>query len=216
MTNKGQLTNASRNAVNKPQNTRQLILSQPRGESNEAALARHVAGPTLNATQTIIALHGGAFAGEPLDNTALMVELQRQVDGVNSGKLTRGEAMLTTQAHTLDAMFHSLIGKAMTHREMAPYETLLRLALKAQSQCRSTWESIAEIKNPRAVFVKQANIASGHQQINNESGARESESTQTKLLETTRNEWMDTRAPSAAGRANQALETLGTVNGAAQ
>jgi hypothetical protein len=50
-------------------------------------------------------------------------------------------------------------------------ERFMRLALKAQSQCRSTIESLAEIKNPSSVaFVKQANIAKGHQQVNNARG----------------------------------------------
>lgn len=41
-------------------------------------------------------------------------------------------------------------------------DTYLRLALKAQAQCRATLQTLAEIKNPRPVaFVKQANIAHG-------------------------------------------------------
>jgi hypothetical protein len=44
----------------------------------------------------------------------------------------------------------------------------LRLALKAQSQCRATLETLAAIKNPQPVaFVRQANIAHGPQQVNN-------------------------------------------------
>jgi hypothetical protein len=46
-------------------------------------------------------------------------------------------------------------------------EIYLRLALKAQNQCRMTLETLATIKNPPAVFAKQANIAHGPQQVNN-------------------------------------------------
>ncbi len=47
-------------------------------------------------------------------------------------------------------------------------ELYLRLALKAQGQCRATLETLAVIKNPTALtFVKQANIAHGPQQVNN-------------------------------------------------
>lgn len=42
-----------------------------------------------------------------------------------------------------------------------------RLALKAQSQCRATLETLAVIKNP-PVFARQANIANGPQQVNNQ------------------------------------------------
>ena len=124
--------------------------------------------------------------------------------------------MLISQAHTLDAMFHALAQKAMTHTTLPPYETLLRLAFKAQSQCRATFETLAEVKNPRSVaFVKQANIAQGHQQVNNGSRAPEIEFPQTKLLETKRDEWMDTRAPRKTGGSDQTLETVGAINGAA-
>jgi hypothetical protein len=51
-------------------------------------------------------------------------------------------------------------------------DTYLRLALKAQSQCRATLETLATIKNPPIVYARQANIANGPQQINNgDSGA---------------------------------------------
>ena len=43
----------------------------------------------------------------------------------------------------------------------------MRLALKAQAQCRATVETLAEIKNPPTLFARQANIAHGPQQVNN-------------------------------------------------
>jgi hypothetical protein len=43
----------------------------------------------------------------------------------------------------------------------------LRLALKAQTQCRATLETLATIKNPPIIYAKQANFANGHQQVNN-------------------------------------------------
>ena len=47
------------------------------------------------------------------------------------------------------------------------FEANLKLALKAQNQCRMTLETLSNIKNPPVVYVKQANIAHGPQQINN-------------------------------------------------
>jgi len=44
----------------------------------------------------------------------------------------------------------------------------LKLALRAQNQCRATIETLSVVKNPpTATFVRQANIAAGHQQVNN-------------------------------------------------
>ena len=111
-----------------------------------------------------------------------------ELDLVNARSLTRGDAMLTAQAQTLEAPFHVLTRKALVQSQLLQYNTFIRLALKAQSQCRTTWEGIADIKNPRSVaFVKQANIAQSHQQVNHESGAGEIEKPQTRLLGMTRN-----------------------------
>ena len=63
----------------------------------------------------------------------------------------------------------------------------MRMAMKAQSQCRMTIETLATLKNPQVVFAKQANINNGgQQQVNNRvatdtSRARESEPEPSKL-----------------------------------
>jgi hypothetical protein len=77
---------------------------------------------------------------------------------------------MTVQAITLDKIFVEMARRAASNMgqyrdTMAVY---MKLALKAQSQCRTTLQTLAEIKNPQPFnFVKQANIANGPQQINN-------------------------------------------------
>jgi hypothetical protein len=74
--------------------------------------------------------------------------------------------MLTAQAHSLDAIFNKLAQRAALNmgEYMQACETYLKLALRAQSQCRATWETLSTIKNPPVMgYVKQANIAQGHQ-----------------------------------------------------
>src|SRR5260370_33541175 len=54
---------------------------------------------------------------------------------------------------------------------MEAAERYMRLALKAQSQCRATIETLAEMKNLKPVaFVHQANNANGPQQVSNGPG----------------------------------------------
>jgi hypothetical protein len=77
---------------------------------------------------------------------------------------------LAIQAHTLDTIFNELARRSAANvgEYMEAAERYMRLALKAQSQCRATIETLAEIKNPKPVaFVQQANIANGPQQVNN-------------------------------------------------
>ena len=115
---------------------------------------------------------------------ALAKTLSSQIDDVNNGNMQRPEAMLLAQAHTLDQLFNTLAQRAHKRETVTSCEIHLRLAFKAQNQCRSTLETLAAIKNPPVVFAKQANISSGHQQINNgtASHAGEIKNQQNKLL----------------------------------
>jgi hypothetical protein len=80
------------------------------------------------------------------------------------------------------------------------------------------------MKNPQPVtFVRQANVAHGPQQVNNvpqpapvvASRARESENPPNKLLEQQHGERLEPGTVQAAGGADQALATVGEVNGTA-
>ena len=125
---------------------------------------------------------------------ALNAELVKQVEKVASGNMSRPEAMLLSQAHTLDQLFNSLAQKAFVQTHMPHYEAFLRLAFKAQSQCRSTLQTLSDIKNPSVVYAKQANISNGHQQINNGLPATHTQEKQkysNELLEHTHGERLD-------------------------
>jgi hypothetical protein len=62
------------------------------------------------------------------------------------------------------------------------------MAMKAQNQCRMTLETLSAIKNPPVIYARQANIATGLQQVNNglasPSHASETQIPLNKLLET--------------------------------
>ena len=101
------------------------------------------------------------------DAPDMVSELRTQIDAVKRGDMSRLEAMLITQAIALEDLFVNLTRQGMMQERLSGMETSLRLALKAQSQCRATLETLAAVKNPPIVYVKQANISQGHQQINN-------------------------------------------------
>ena len=88
----------------------------------------------------------------------------------------------------------------------------MRLAFKAQSQCRATIETLALVKNPPAVaFVKQANIAAGHQQVNNAAAARGNQFPANKVLES-HEQRLEHRTAQEAGFSNPKVATLEPVN----
>lgn len=201
-----------------------LKIEAPEVESERASrVAATLLRPSILGAVTIQSL--SKSYGE-VDLMALVESLAEQSKAVKDGNLGRAEAMLMTQAHTLDAIFNNLAQRAALN--MGEYinaaDRYMRLALKAQSQCRATIEALGELKNPQPVaFVKQANFANGPQQVNNgdnfatstHARAEKNQNQPNELLEDIPNEQLDSRTPSATSRADTAVETLGKIDGAA-
>lgn len=105
-------------------------------------------------------------SSEDLKIKDLLDEMHHARDEVVAGNLGRVERILATQLLTLDAMFNQLAQRAGRQADAKTMEVMMRLALKAQTQARATAEALSSMKNPRP-YIKQANIAHGHQQVNN-------------------------------------------------
>jgi len=101
-----------------------------------------------------------------IDVTDMVLELKKAGDEVTAGDLGRIERTLTCQFLTLDTIFANLAERSKRQEYIKHMEMYLRLALKAQAQSRATAEALALLKNPQP-YIKQANIAQGHQQVNN-------------------------------------------------
>jgi hypothetical protein len=190
-----------------------LIVSVSKDESKEQALARVLLDPLVYAGSFLSDVHKRG-------PNEFVAELRKHAEAVTAGNLSRLEQMLTAQAHSLDALFYSLVRRAranIVEGYVDVGETYMKLALRTQAQCRATAEGIATIKNPPALaFVRQANIAAGPQQVNNApapalSRVRETENPPSKLLEAKDGERLDTRAPGAATGANSVLETVEAI-----
>jgi hypothetical protein len=182
-------------------------------ERNFAAL---VTAPELAAYRVINGAEAKSGLGELIDVAYLMAQLRIQAAEVNAGNLGQIEAMLMNQATALQSLFARLAERGMGHNDAATFEINMRIALRAQSQCRATLETLAAIKNPTVVIAKQANIAQGPQQVNNgvpaPSPARENEIEPNKLLEAGHGERLDAGTTSAASCGNPALATVGALD----
>lgn len=190
-------------------------------DDTKELLARGWLDPAVQAAMTVRGLDDelGELTIEALGRT-----LQQQVEQIKADNLDRPEAMLINQAHTLDTIYNTLVRRSAQHmgQQMEAAETYMKLALRAQSQCRSTLEALNEMKHPRHVsFVRQANIAGGHQQINNsvpnsqdtDSRTGKTENQPSKVLsEVMHGSQLDAGAPSTPIKSHTAVETLGVVN----
>ena len=183
-----------------------IQVKQRPGEDYEIVLARTMLRPTVLAGVSIHKLSGEGIPD--LDLQSLIDELAIQVTAANEGDEDRSVAMLAAQAHTLDAIFHSTLQKACNNFGHYPetVERYMKLALKAQSQCRTTLQAISKIKNPTIVgYVRQANIAHGAQQINN--------FPENELLEHQHGERLDFGEEEETGPNDSEMETVGAING---
>jgi hypothetical protein len=198
----------------KPRHGNPLPIERRKGTAS-AALANAALRPTIQAALTINA-YGKDFAD--LELAALVEQLEARAREVNGGNLQRAEAVLMSQATTLDSVFNTLARRACSPRiTLEMYQHCMRFALRAQSQCCRTLEVLAAIKNPPIVIARQANIAAGPQQVNNgphqttrhATRAGEKENEQNKLLEHQDGERMDARAQGAAGNADTDMEAVG-------
>ncbi|HDS1666802.1 hypothetical protein [Stenotrophomonas maltophilia] len=202
----------------------ELKITRRPGQSDEELHAEQLAeGVNSNAFLALLFdQHSGFAKGSEIGE--LVGATQQAVERAKRGGTEQADSLLTSQAIALNAVFLEMGRRAALNMgsHLRATETYMRLALKAQSQCRTILETLAEIKNPRAVaFVKQANIAGGHQQVNNiapespgpvpeEAGRAESKRRPNELLEEISDaQWLDPGAAPAAGAGNPELATVG-------
>ncbi|MBK9161250.1 MAG: hypothetical protein IPM27_06755 [Nitrosomonadales bacterium] len=187
--------------------------------------ARLATSPELAAYRAINGVENKSGIGEHIDVPTLLDELRGQAAAVNRGELNHVEAMLMNQATALQSLFSRLAERGMGCEHAPAFEANMRIALRAQSQCRATLETLAAIKNPPVVFAKQANInhGSGNQQVNNGTPAPDNRSSTRTGAHAERNliqpnellevqhggKTLDSRTTGRAGGKNQAMAAVG-------
>ena len=126
-----------------------LVLFGQEGHTEAEVRAAATIEPAVQAAYTVAKIEKGG------DLNALVDALQTQSRRATSGDTGRMEEMLVTQAHTLDLIFNNLTRRAVANMQegyVPVAETYLRLALKAQSQCRASIERPgADKESPRGV-----------------------------------------------------------------
>ncbi len=84
----------------------QITAAGPPDEDKAVEIARMVLRPTVQAAATLRE-YGKSYGN--LELAGLVAALTVQTKAVTDGDLGRGEAMLTAQAHTLDAVFTPIV-----------------------------------------------------------------------------------------------------------
>lgn len=207
-----------------PKSRRLDLVARP-GATEDRLIADLVAdGEATNASTALRFVE--ADHGE-LSLNDMVKSLRTHGEAINRGDLSAAERMLSSQAVALNAIFGELARRAALNMgtHLGATESYLRLALKAQSQSRATVETLAAIKNPPAVFARQANINNGgQQQVNNgpvqpsrdeladaHAQAKKTQTEQTELLEAGNGKRLDTRTSRTASTAHSHMEAVGQI-----
>ncbi len=181
------------------------------GVARSTLMARGYLRPTVRACLTMMSFNRGS---NDFELTDLMAALYEQVENAKQGDLDRAEEMLLAQAHSLDALYNTLLQAAASSKRM---DAQMKLALRAQSQCRATLEALVNLKHPKSMsFFQQANIAQGPQQVNNGAAtgdrqthtASENGRSKIKLMEKDDAQRLDTGKTGTTGTADSAMEAV--------
>lgn len=194
---------------NKPEK----VAKFPEPEPEALAVAALVLKPSSNAA-AIVQEYAKPFGEQ--DMGALIDTLAVSIEQVQGGDMKQCEAMLMGQAHALQSIFMNFSRRALKQEYQRNLESFFRMAMKAQNQCRMTLETLAAIKNPPMVIAKQANIAHGHQQINNgtttPAHAEKIVSQSNELLEAQHGQRLDTGTARTAAGLDAAMAALGEID----
>lgn len=174
------------------------------------AYAEFLTSPELSAYRVIGSMQPD-YLGKEIDVPTLLKTLTQQIRAVNFGDRDRSEAMLISQATALQSVFVRLSELALKQDRISSIESFMRLALKAQSQCRSTLEALSGIKHPAVVYANQANLTTGLQQVNNYS-SKEFEILQNQLSGVDNELRSEPRAQGHAREDDTAMEAVGEIN----
>ena len=157
--------------------------AEPRVPGNPYAVEfREVEGEKLNDTVAKTMLgpgirHGhvaAVFAGKMLNGTGETVGMmdaaavieQRAAEAM-AGDLSFASATLASQAMTCDLMFSEFARRAAEQvgKNIDAADRYARLAMKAQSNCRTTLEALARLHQPREQTIKHVHVNAGGQAV---------------------------------------------------
>lgn len=172
--------------------------------------AKVALSPSVHAGAVVEQYGNALFGKDNMDMHCLEQAVREATEAIHRGDMKAVEAMLYGQAVALQTMFTNLARRADCQQgRLDNIEALLKLAFKAQNQCRMTLETLSNVKNPPVVYARQANITSGPQQVNNGlTHATEKNIVQNELLEDSHVKRLDGRTQGQTSRPDTHMETV--------
>ena len=140
------------------------VQGQP-GKSKERNLADVSLDPAASGMAATRMFNAGTFGEQ--DSTELYLSFSDKGKAATSGDLTHYKVMLAAQADTLNSVFTELARRAALNmgEYISATETYMRLALKAQAQCKANIEALDRLSNGRVQTVRHVHVNEGGQAV---------------------------------------------------
>ena len=144
-----------------------LKLAEEEGTPHAKALARVTFDPLCRHEILASSFASKAFG----DRCAPLVDRLEVLDGelekAANGNLNLASRILASQAVSLDVLFTEMARRSGNNMGQYPdaADRYMRLALKAQSNCRATLEALARLHQPREQTVRRVHVNEGGQAV---------------------------------------------------
>lgn len=151
-----------------PGETSKLDVVRREDEKIGRTLARVTLDPKARNASLAMSFGSQMFGDQLTPNaTESSAVLDEEITKVIKGDLSLVSQIYTSQAISLDSLFTEMARRS--GKNMGSYpdaaERYMRLALKAQSACRSTLDALARLHQPREQTVKHVHVNEGGQAI---------------------------------------------------
>ncbi|MEP7223040.1 MAG: hypothetical protein ABI673_10310 [Novosphingobium sp.] len=135
------------------------------GKSKARANAEVMLDPSATALATLERFNVGTFGSAGTTETYEI--LHEQAKAVNAGDLSQQRTMLAGQASALNSIFMEMSRRGSLNMDeyIKAADTYMRLALKAQAQCRATIEALDRLTNGHVQTVKHVHVNEGGQAV---------------------------------------------------
>lgn len=146
-----------------------LVIERAGNETMAETDARTTLSPAVTHSFLVRAYASkGTNRGRAIDATMAHDVIAAHINAVNSGDMNPLIGPLVGSVYSCQAMGTEFMRLAILNIEQPQVADIYsKIGLRCIAQMRANAEAVAEIKNPRPVFARQTNIASGPQQVNN-------------------------------------------------
>ena len=154
--------------MSESKSTDQLKLKAAKNEPSGRTVSRHALDPAHRASISHYEISDQDWYSSEISINDLVDELEGLTERLSKPSSSDSKRMLAAQSVLLDKLFNMLAVKGVLNAKagnLAYSSEYMKLALKAQTNCRTTLQAISEINTPRQQ-ISQINMAENQQVIN--------------------------------------------------